>query len=122
MQNKLGLGAVHQLSFTCCEGCPLFFRASTMCLFSLSLSGTYVQILSTRVISVLATATLFVRGWWEVKSRYWSVWVFFLYTDVDRDPSEWWVTKVSRKASDPFDSRSIVNLIVDSTMLRWSKN
>ena len=50
------------------------------------------------------------------------MWVFFLYTDVDRDPSSWWVTKVSRKESDPFDSFSMVNLIVGSTVLRWSRN
>ena len=34
--------------------------------------------------------------------------VYFVYTDVDRDPSSWWVT---RKESYPFDS-SMVNLIV----------
>ena len=50
------------------------------------------------------------------------MWVFFLYTDVDRGPSSWWVTKVSRKESDPFDSFSMVNLIVGSTVLRWSRN
>ena len=64
-----GLDLGHQLLFTCCEGYPLLFRASTMCCFSLSLSGTNVQILSARVIKVLATATLCARGWWEVKSK-----------------------------------------------------
>ena len=46
----------------------------------------------------------------------------FLYTGVDRDPSSWWLTKVSRKKSDPFNSFSMVNLMgLGSTMLRWSK-
>ena len=34
------LDVVHQFLFTCCDGYPLFFRASAMCLLSLSLSGT----------------------------------------------------------------------------------
>ena len=58
-----GLDLGHQVSFTCCEGYPLLFRASAMCCFSLSLSGTNVQILSAWVIKVLATATLCARGW-----------------------------------------------------------
>ena len=57
-----GLDVVHQFSFTCCDGYPLFFRASAMCLVSLSLSGTYVPIVSAWVISVLVTAALFIRG------------------------------------------------------------
>ena len=52
-----GLDLGCQFLFTCCEGYPLLFRALTMCCFSLSLSGTNVQILSARVIKVLATAT-----------------------------------------------------------------
>ena len=64
-----GLDLGHQFSFTCCEGYPLLFRASAMCCFSLSLSGMNVQILSARVIKVLATATLCARGWREVKSK-----------------------------------------------------
>ena len=64
-----GLDLGCQFSFTCCEGYPLSLRASAMCCFSLSLSGRNVQILSARVIKVLATATLCARGWWEVKSK-----------------------------------------------------
>ena len=64
-----GLDLGHQFSFTCCEEYPLLFRASAMCYFSLTLSGTNVQILSAWVIKVLATATLCARGWWEVKSK-----------------------------------------------------
>ena len=67
-------------------------------------------------------SNLVCQRWWEVKSRYRSVWVFSLYTNVDRDPSRWWVTKLSRTTSDPFDPHSMVNLMVGSTMLRWSKN
>ena len=44
--------------------------------------------------------------------------VYFVYTDVNRDPSSWWVTT---KESYPFHS-SMVNLIVGSTVLRWSRN
>ena len=47
-----GLGAVHQLLFTCCEGYLSFFRASAMCLLPLSLSGTYVQILSAHIYRI----------------------------------------------------------------------
>ena len=57
-----GLDLGHQFSFTCCEGCLLLFRASAMCCFSLSLSGTYVQILLAWVVKVLATVTLCARG------------------------------------------------------------
>jgi len=45
-------------------------------------------------------------GWWDWKSRCLSVCVGFLYTLVDREPSGWWVTSVSRKESVPFFSNS----------------
>ena len=42
---------------------------------------------SALVWRVLTTANLYAKGWWEVKSRYLSVWVGFLYTVVAIDPS-----------------------------------
>ena len=66
---------------------PLLLRAWVMSLFSASLSGADMQILSAHVRSVRATAILCTRGWWELKSNYLSVWVFFLNTDVAREPS-----------------------------------
>lgn len=57
----------HQFLFTWHEGYWLLFRASAVCFFSLSLSSTYVQILSAPVIKVLTTATLCTRGCWEIR-------------------------------------------------------
>ena len=57
-----GLDLGHQFSFTCCEECQLLFRASAMCCFSLSLSGTYVQHLLAWAVKVLVTSDLVCKG------------------------------------------------------------
>ena len=64
------------------------------------------------------TDTLCARGWWDVKSRYLSVWVDFLNTDVDLVPSGWWVISTSRNIMDWLDSFSTVNWICGLIELR----
>ncbi len=103
-------------------GYPLLLRACMTCVFSPSLSGADMQILSARVRSVRATVILCARGWWESKSRYLSVWVFFLNTDMVKEPSEWRVTLVSRNGSVPSTSVLMVNWMVGSIEFRWLWN
>ena len=98
-------------------GIPIAVGAWVMCLFSGSLPGIDMQILSAWVRSVQATAILCTRGWWESKSKYLSVWVFFLNTDMVKDPS-----MVSRNGSIPSISVSMVNWMVGSIEFRLSWN
>ena len=68
-------------------GYPLLMRACLMCLVSWSLAVTVEQTAAALLWSVLTTASLWARGWWDAKSRYRSMWVAFLYTVVEMEPS-----------------------------------
>ena len=70
--------------------------------------------------SVRTTAVLWVRVWWESKSRYLSVWIDFRNTDVKMDPSGHHSRSTSRKGSFPSDSLSRVNWIDCSTEFTWA--
>ena len=73
--------------------------------------------------SELMTLYLLDMAWWLSHCRYWLVWVGFLYTVVDRLPSLWDVTKVSKKGIAPSALVvSAVNLIFSSIELMWWKN
>ena len=62
-------------------------------------------------------------AWWLSHWRYCPVWVGFLYTVVDNDPSGWGMTKTSRKGSVPTACvSSTVNCIEPSIEFIWWKN
>ena len=48
----------------------------------------------------LITLYLLAMEWWLSHCRYWFVWVGFLYMEVDKLPSSWTVTRVSRKGNE----------------------
>ena len=65
--------------------------------------------------NVLMTHYFAEMAWWLSHCKYWLVWVGFLYTDVDKVPSAWGVTWVSRKGKDPSPwVSSTVNWILSS--------
>ena len=71
---------------------------------------------------VWMTLNLAERWWWLSHCRYWSVCVGFLYTDMDREPSAFGLTIISKKGMDPSSLSSTVNLMAGSTLLMcWSK-
>ena len=48
----------------------------------------------------LITLYLLAMAWWLSHCKYWLVWVGFLYMEVDKLPSPFAVTKLSRKGND----------------------
>ena len=72
---------------------------------------------------VWITLNLAERWWWLSHCKYWSVCVGFLYTVMDRVPSAFGLTIVSKKGMDPSSLlSSTVNLIAGSTLLMcWRK-
>ena len=97
-------------------------RACLRCHVSLSLSGIDELMASALLWSVQTTAMLWVRGWWDAKSRYLSVCVDFLYTVVAIDPSGSRCNRTSRKGSLPSNSILNVNCMLGSTLFRWSRS
>ena len=82
------------------QECSSCFRSSS--------SVTVWEDLSSRV---LTTLSLCCSGWWELKCRYWSVCVFFLYTNSFTRPSVFRTMRVSRKGIWSSCSCSAVNLL-----------
>ena len=72
---------------------------------------------------VLITLNLAERLWWLSHCRYWSVWVGFLYTVMDRLPFSSGFTMVSKKGMEPSSLLSFtVNFMAGSTLLMcWRK-
>ena len=69
-------------------------------------------------IRALTTALLAEMGWLELKSRYQSVWVGFLFTDTDISSPLGWGS-VSKKGMDPSElGFSTVNFMYGSMELR----
>ena len=64
-------------------------------------------------------AVLALAGWWELKCKYLSVFVYFLKTVTLIVPSSLRVRLVSSKGREPSFSSSMVNLMVGRTSLRW---
>ena len=106
--------------FIICRGYPLSLRAlltTNSSVFCCTRDDDRVQAL---VKSVLITNTLCCSGWCDEKSRYLSVWVGFLYTDVPMLPSSLWCRRTSRYGRVPSDSTSNVNWMFGLILLRWS--
>ena len=97
-----------------------FLRSSFSCLSNLGLLHT-VWALWERMWVTLNLA----ERWWQLSHcKYWSVWVGFLYTAMDRLPSASGLTMVSKKEMDPSSwLSSTVNLMAGSTLLMcWRKH
>ena len=96
-----------------------FLRWSFSCL---SYSGILQTVLALWE-RVLITLNLAERLWWLSHCRYWSVWVGFLYTVMDRLPFTSGFTMVSKKGMEPSSLlSSTVNLMAGSTLLIcWRK-
>ena len=63
------------------------------------------------------------RLWWLSHCKYWSVWLGFLYTEIERKLSASGLTKVSRNGMAPFSWLSpTVNFIAGSILYIWSRN
>ena len=72
---------------------------------------------------VLITLNLAERLWWLSHCKYWSVWVDFLYTVMDRPPFSSGLTMVSKKGMEPSSLLSTVNFMAGSTWLMcWRKS
>ena len=105
------------------EGYLHFPIASLRCLISFSRSSGLVQTVFALWVSVPMTLYVADRLSWLSHCKYWSVWVGFWYTKMDREPSACGVTKVSRKGIAPFPCvPSTVNLISQSTWFMCSRN
>ena len=98
-------------------------RAFLRCSFScLSNSGLLHTVWTLRE-GVLIMLHLAERLWWLSHCKYWSVWVGFLYTVMDRPPFSSGFTMVSKKGMEPSSLlSSTVNFMAGSTLLMcWRK-
>ena len=99
-------------------------RALLRCSFScLSNSGLLHTVLALWE-RVLITLNLAERLWWLFHCRYWSVWVGFLYTVMDRPPFPSGFTIVFKKGMEPSSLlSSTVNFMAGSTLLMcWRRS
>ena len=95
---------------------------NTLCMgvFSSSSWSWLEQISLPLCNSVLISLHLLAMAWWLSHCKYWLVWVGFLYAVVDRLPSLFGVTEVSRKGMDSSALVvSAVNFILSSMELMW---
>ena len=108
--SKAHVGYLHWVS--------AFLRCSFSCLSNSGLLHTVLALWQ----RVLITLNLAERFWWLSHCRYWSVWVGFLYTVMDRPPSTSGFTMVSKKGMEPSSLlSSTVNFMAGSTLLMcWS--
>ena len=98
-------------------------RASLRCCYSFFRSSGPVQTVLTLWLRVPMTLYLAARLWWLSHCTYWSVWLGFLYTEIDRELSASGLTKISRNGIAPFSwLPSTVNFIAGSTWLMWFRN
>ena len=97
-----------------------FLRCSFSCLSNSGLLHTVLALWE----RVLITLNLAERLWWLSHCRYWSVWVGFLYTVMDRPPFSSGFTIVSEKGMEPSSLlSSTVNFMAGSTLLMcWRKS
>ena len=104
-------------------GCLHLDRSSLRCYYSLLQSSCPIQTILALWIRVLMTLYLAARLWWLSYCKYWSVWVGFLYIEIDKELSSSGFTKVSRKGIALFLwLPSTVNIIAVSKLLMWSRN
>ena len=72
---------------------------------------------------VLITLNLAERLWWLSHCKYWSVWVGFLYTVMDRLPFSSGFTMVSKKGMEPFSLLSTtINFMAGSILFMCWRN
>ena len=91
-----------------------FLRCSFSCLSNSGLLHTVLALWE----RVLITLNLAERLWWLSHCKYWSVWVGFLYTVMDRLPFSSGFTMVSKKGMEPSSLlSSTVNFMAGSTLL-----
>ena len=77
---------------------------------------------SARLMSVRTTDFLCWRWWLELKFKYLSVWVGLRYTVTCVLPSSFMFRQAPRKGNLPSCSGSVVNLMLESRLLRWVVN
>ena len=96
-----------------------FLRCSFSCLSNSGLLHTVWPLWE----RVLITLNLPERLWWLSHCKYWSVWVGFLYTVMDRLPSSSGFIMVSKKGMEPSSLlSSTVNFMAGSTLFTyWRK-
>ena len=96
-----------------------FLRCSFSCLSNSRLLHTVWDLWE----RVLITLNLAERLWWLSHCKYWSVWVGFLHTVMDRLPFTYGFTMVSKKGMEPSSLlSSTVNFIAGSTLFMcWRK-
>ena len=99
----------------------VFREAWTWAISFLRQSGRVIMT-SARLMSVRTTDLLCCRWWLELKFKYWSVWVSLPYTMTCVLPSSLMFTLTSRKGNLPSCSGSIVNLMLESRLLKWVVN
>ena len=98
-------------------------RAFLRCCISLLRGSGPVQTVFALWVRVPMTLYLAARLWWLSDCKYWSVWVGFLYTEIDKELSASGLTKVSRKAIVPISwLPSTVNFIAGSILFMHSRN
>ena len=98
-------------------------RASLRYCISLLRSSGPVPTVFTLWVRGLMTLYLAARIWWLSHSKYWSVWVGFLYTVIDKEVSASGLTKVSKKGIVPFSwLPSSVSFIAGSILFMCSRN
>ena len=90
--------------------------------FSTSLSSGSVTIVSAQWYSVLMRHSLCWRGWFDSKSRYWSVWVGLRYTLKMRKPSDFLTVSIFIAWRCESTSLSSVRCMALCGLLRWRKS
>ena len=95
-----------------------WLRAFLRCSFSCLSNSGLLHTVWTLWERVLITLNLAERLWWLSHCRYWSLWVGFLYTVMDRPPSSSGFTMVSKKGMELSSIlSSTVNFMAGSTLL-----
>ena len=113
-------------SLTLCmaqEGYLHVVNASSICVNSSFFCSWLEQMLLALCNKEFITLYLLAMEWWLSHCKYWLVWVGFLYMEVDKLPSSFTVTRVSRKGRDPSALVfSAVNWIFSSILFKCWKN
>ena len=113
-------------SLTLCmaqEGYLHVVNASSMCVNSSFFCSWLEQMLLALCNKEFITLNLLAMEWWLSHCKYWLVWVGFLYMEVDKLPSSFTVTRVSRKGRNPSALVfSAVNWIFSSKLFKCWKN
>ena len=99
-------------------GCLHLVSAFLRWTFSLQRSSGLLHTVWALWVRVWITLNFAERWWWLSHYRYWSMWIGFLYTVIDRFPSASGFTMVSKKGMAPSSLLfSTVNCMAGSTLL-----